>query len=101
MLYILKESSDISAFSFEQVAPVLRYFDSMRYGVLSRVAKYRYNKIVSCIICNYINLICREERATDQAEKEHQRRERVKWYEWKSFKTSVIVILTIKVHLFF
>jgi len=45
-----------------QVAPVLRYFDSMRYGILSRVAKYR------------------EERATDQAEKEHQRRERVKWY---------------------
>jgi len=45
-----------------QVAPVLRYFDSMRYGILSRVAKYR------------------EERATDPAEKEHQRRERVKWY---------------------
>jgi len=45
-----------------QVAPVLRYFDSMRYGILSRVAKYR------------------EEKATDPAEKEHQRRERVKWY---------------------
>ena len=77
----ISPNTDISAISFEQVAPVLRYFDSMRYGILSRVAKYRYNKIVSCIICNYINLICREERATDQAEKEHQRRERVKWYE--------------------
>jgi hypothetical protein len=45
-----------------QVAPVLRYIDSMRYGVLSRLAK------------------CREDRATEQAEKERHRRERVKWY---------------------
>lgn len=45
-----------------QVAPLLRYFDSMRYGVLSRLAARR------------------EVRAVGPAERARHRRERVKWY---------------------
>jgi len=45
-----------------QVAPVLRYLDSIRYGILSRIEKRR------------------EERATDPMEKERHRIDRKKWY---------------------
>jgi len=45
-----------------QVAPVLRYIDSMRYGILSRIEKYK------------------GERATDPLEKQKHMKERVKYY---------------------
>jgi len=47
---------------FFQIAPILRYIDSIRYGVLSRVAKFR------------------EERATSPDLQVYHRRERVKYY---------------------
>jgi len=45
-----------------QIAPILRYLDSIRYGILSRCARSK------------------EERAPTQTLKEKYRRERVKWY---------------------
>eukprot|EP00088_Acartia_fossae_P004312 TRINITY_DN11844_c0_g1_i5.p1 TRINITY_DN11844_c0_g1~~TRINITY_DN11844_c0_g1_i5.p1 ORF type:complete len:588 (-),score=83.91 TRINITY_DN11844_c0_g1_i5:364-2127(-) len=60
---------------FFQVAPILRYMDSIRYGLLSRIEK------------------CKEERATSPQQRNYHRKQRIWYYKQMVFEDADATLL--------